>query len=59
MEFNDFYAAPGVDRDATQGQIKRAYHRLACKYHPDVSKDPDATERFKEVAQGYVSDTQD
>jgi curved DNA-binding protein len=43
----------GVARDATQDQIKRAYRKLARKYHPDVSKEPDAEERFKEVGEAY------
>lgn len=43
----------GVKRDATQDEIKRAYRRLARKYHPDVSKEPDANARFKEVGEAY------
>lgn len=53
MEFKDYYATLGVEQTAPQEQIKRAYRRLSRKYHPDVSKDPDATTRFKEVAQAY------
>ncbi|TNF98519.1 MAG: J domain-containing protein [Gammaproteobacteria bacterium] len=49
MEFKDYYKIMGVDRDATQDEIKRAYRKLARKYHPDVSKEPDAEIRFKEV----------
>jgi curved DNA-binding protein len=43
----------GVERDATQDEIKRAYRKLARKYHPDVSKQADAEERFKEVGEAY------
>lgn len=43
----------GVQRDATQDEIKRAYRQLARKYHPDVSKEADAEERFKEVGEAY------
>jgi curved DNA-binding protein len=53
MEFKDYYAVFGVARDATQDEIKRAYRKLARKYHPDVSKEADAEERFKEVGEAY------
>ena len=49
MQFKDYYALLGVARDAKADEIKRAYRRLARKYHPDVSKEKDAEERFKEV----------
>jgi curved DNA-binding protein len=49
MEFKDYYKTLGVARDATQDEIKRAYRRLARKFHPDVSKEADAEARFKEV----------
>jgi curved DNA-binding protein len=53
MEFKDYYAIMGVKRDATQDEIKRAYRKLARKYHPDVSKEPEAEKRFKEMQEAY------
>lgn len=53
MEYKDYYKIMGVARDATQDEIKRAYRKLARKYHPDVSKEPDAEARFKEVGEAY------
>ncbi len=53
MEFKDYYRIMGVKRDASQEEIKRAYRKLARKYHPDVSKEPDAEARFKEVGEAY------
>jgi len=53
MEFKDYYAILGVGRDASQDEIKRAYRKLARKYHPDVSKEPDAEDRFKEIGEAY------
>jgi curved DNA-binding protein len=53
MEFRDYYEIMGVARDATQDDIKRAYRKLARKYHPDVSKEADAEARFKEVGEAY------
>lgn len=51
MEFKDYYKIMGVARDANQDEIKRAYRKLARKYHPDVSKDPEAEMRFKELGE--------
>lgn len=53
MEFKDYYQIMGVARDASQDEIKRAYRRLARKYHPDVSKEADAEQRFKEMQEAY------
>ena len=49
----DYYEVLGVSRDASQEEIKRAYRQLARKFHPDVSSEPDAEERFKEVNSAY------
>ena len=54
MEFKDYYEILGVARDATQDDIKQAYRKLARKYHPDVSKDVHAEERFKELGEAYA-----
>ncbi len=53
MDFKDYYATLGIERAATQDEIKRAYRKLARKYHPDVSKEPNAEARFKEVAEAH------
>ena len=53
MEYKDYYQIMGVGRDASADDIKRAYRRLARKFHPDVSKEKDAEARFKEVGEAY------
>ena len=53
MEYKDYYKIMGVGRDASADEIKRAYRKLARKYHPDVSKEKDAEERFKEIGEAY------
>jgi curved DNA-binding protein len=53
MKYKDYYAILGVKRDASADEIKTAYRRLARKYHPDVSKEKDAEEKFKEMAEAY------
>jgi len=53
MTFKDYYAALGLDSSADQDAIKKAYRKLARKYHPDVSKEDDAESRFKEVNEAY------
>jgi curved DNA-binding protein len=53
VDFKDSYKVMGVARDATEAQIKQAYRKLARKFHPDVSKEPDAEARFKEVGEAY------
>lgn len=53
MEYKDYYQILGVSRDASEETIRKAYRRLARKYHPDVSKESGAEEHFKEVAEAY------
>ena len=53
MEFKDYYDTLGVKADATDAEVKSAYRRLARKYHPDVSKEAGAEERFKAVNEAY------
>src|SRR6185295_3585606 len=53
MQFKDYYEVMGLARGATQDEIKRAYRKLARKYHPDVSKEKDAEEKFKELQEAY------
>ncbi|MDI6750066.1 MAG: DnaJ C-terminal domain-containing protein [Pseudomonadota bacterium] len=54
MEFKNYYDVLGVARDATADDIKKAFRKLARKYHPDVSKEPDAEARMKEVNEAYA-----
>ena len=51
MQFKDYYQTLGVAREATQDDVKRAFRKLARKYHPDVSKEKDAEARFKEIGE--------
>mgnify|MGYP000108944959 CR=1 FL=1 len=53
MQYKDYYEILGVKRDASEADIKKAYRSLARKFHPDVSKEANAEEKFKEVAEAY------
>jgi len=53
MKYKDYYEILGVKRDASNDDIRKAYRKLAHKYHPDVSKDPKGEEQFKAVAEAY------
>lgn len=54
MSRKDYYEILGVDRNATEKDIKSAYRKLAMQYHPDKSDDPDAEEKFKEISEAYA-----
>jgi curved DNA-binding protein len=53
MEYRDYYKILGIKKNATTDQIKKAYRKLARKYHPDVNSDPDAEKKFKDVGEAY------
>lgn len=53
MEYKDYYKIMGVSRQATQEELKKAYRKLAREFHPDVSKAPNAEQRFKEINEAY------
>ncbi|HEX9182034.1 MAG TPA: DnaJ C-terminal domain-containing protein, partial [Burkholderiales bacterium] len=53
MKYKDYYKILGVQRGASGEEIKKAYRKLARKYHPDVSKEANAKEKFQEVAEAY------
>lgn len=53
MKYKDYYAIMGLERSASAEEIKKAYRKLARKYHPDVSRESGAEEKFKEVSEAY------
>ncbi|KKQ03886.1 MAG: chaperone protein, partial [candidate division WS6 bacterium GW2011_WS6_36_26] len=53
MEKRDYYEVLGVDKKATQSELKKAYRNLVKKYHPDSNKNDGAEEKFKEVQEAY------
>jgi curved DNA-binding protein len=53
MKFKDYYETLGVPRGASSDDVKKAYRKLAHKYHPDITKDPDGEEKFKAVNEAY------
>ena len=53
MKYKDYYSILGIERSAGEDDIKKAYRKLARKYHPDVSKDPQGEAKFKDVAEAY------
>ena len=53
MEFKDYYATLGVDKDADKDEIQKAYRKLARKYHPDINKEPEAEAKFKEIGEAH------
>jgi len=53
MSTKDYYEILGVEKTATQEEIKKAYRKLAIKYHPDKNTDPDSQDLFKEITEAY------
>ena len=60
MANKDYYSTLGVNKNASDDEIKSAYRQMAKKYHPDLNKTPEAAEKFKEVNEAYsvLSDKQ-
>ena len=54
LRYKDYYRIMGLERDASQDEVKKAYRRLARKYHPDVSDSPDAEQLFKDLGEAYA-----
>lgn len=53
MKIKDYYLILGVSRDVGADEIKSAYRKLAHRYHPDVSSEPDSEDKFKEIGEAY------
>jgi len=54
MEKKDYYDILGLDHSATKDEIKKAYRKLALKYHPDKNKEKGAEDKFKEISEAYA-----
>lgn len=54
MQYQDYYKIPAISRDATAEEIKKSFHKLARKYHPDVFHEKDAEGRMKEINEAYA-----
>ena len=53
MQYKDYYKILGIDKKATEAEVKSAFRKLARKYHPDVNKAPDAADKFKDINEAY------
>ena len=60
MNKRDYYEVLGVAKGASQDEIKKAYRKLSKQYHPDINKEADAEDKFKEISEAYeiLSDEQ-
>jgi curved DNA-binding protein len=53
MQYKDYYQILGVSKNSTPDELKKAYRKLARKYHPDTNKDKDAESKFKDISEAY------
>ena len=54
MEKRDYYEVLGLQKGASEAEIKKAFRQMAKKYHPDLNKEPGAEEKFKEIGRAHV-----